>query len=250
MGKNGNRARMRMPCHSCALREFECFAPFSKSEEEFMIEFKSGELDVDPGSTIVLEGSMSPHLYTVLEGTGIRHKTLEDGRRQVLGFVFPGDFVGLQTAVMEEMQHTVEAVTKMVLCVFQRSEFYSMYLRIPERGFDVTWLAAREEHLLGDHLMTVGRRNADERVAFGLWTLHRRALDVGLATRRKMDMPFTQQDVADALGLSLVHTNKMLRRLKERGIAEWSSRTLHIHDVERLKSLAGVDEETSRRPLI
>lgn len=251
MGKNGNGVRSQENCKTCVLRQFDCFAPFSDAEEQFMLGFKSGELVVEAGSTIVLEGAVSPHLFTVLDGNGIRHKSLEDGRRQVLGFLFPGDFVGLQGAVMNEMQHTVEAVTRMVLCVFQRRDLYSMYVKIPERGFDVTWLAAREEQVLGDHLMTVGRRNADERVAFGLWLLHQRARSVGMASKSRMEMPFTQQDLADALGLSLVHTNKMLRRLKDRGIVEWSSRTLHILDGERLMALAGVDEEVSRqRPLI
>lgn len=250
MKKNGADP-MRMSCARCKLRSFDCFAPLTEAEEEFMVEFKSGELDLDPGSSIVLEGSSSPHLFTVLEGIGIRHKTLADGRRQVIGFVFPGDFVGLQAAVMEEMQHTVEAVTKMLLCVFRRNDFYKMFVRVPERSFDVTWLAAREEHLLGDQLLTVGRRSAEERVAYGLYMLHRRAKEVGLASEGKMEMPFTQQDVADALGLSLVHTNKTLKRLKEKKIAEWSARTLKIFDAEKLKAVGGIEDDTARlRPLM
>lgn len=242
---------MRVRCSQCPLRKLSCFEPFSEAEEEFMPNFKSGELDVDPGSAIIMEGSASPHLFTVLEGVATRYKTLPDGRRQVIGFVFPGDFVGLQAAVLEEMQHTVEAASKMLLCVFQRADFYKMFKYIPERGFDVSWLAAREEHFLGDQLLTVGRRSGEERVAFGLWTLHRRAYDVGLATETSMGMPFTQQDVADALGLSLVHTNKTLRKFKERGIAEWTSGTVRILDPEKLRDIAGASDAPSPpRPLI
>ncbi|WP_367150962.1 cyclic nucleotide-binding domain-containing protein [Leisingera sp. F5] len=67
---------------------------------------------------ILLEGSNSPQLYTVLKGVGTRYATLENGRRQVTNFLFPGDFAGLQTSLMGEMKHSVEAGTPMALCVF------------------------------------------------------------------------------------------------------------------------------------
>ena len=242
---------MRVHCASCPLRKQECFEDFDEAEEEFMEGFKTGELDVDPGSAVIMEGSTSPHLFTVLQGAGIRYKTLEDGRRQVIGFVFPGDFIGLQAAVMMEMEHTVEATTKMLLCVFRRSAFHRMFTQIPARGFDVAWLAAREEYFLGDHLLTVGRRNGLERVAFGIWAIHRRARDVGLATDTVMDMPFTQQNMADALGLSLVHTNKTLRKLRRENVVKWHGRTLQIIDPDKLFELAKVDDTPPRkRPLL
>lgn len=216
-----------------------------------MEDFKSGELFLDRGSTIVSEGTTSPHLFTVLEGAAIRYKTLEDGRRQVIGFSLPGDFIGLQAAVMDEMQHTVEAATRIRLCVFNRSDFFELFRQQPHRGFDVSWLAAREEYFLGDSLLSVGRRSAIERVAFGLQALHRRAREVGMATEQQMDMPFTQQDLADALGLSLVHTNKTLKRLRERGAIVWSSGQLRILDADLLADIAGIDDTPNQvRPLM
>lgn len=242
---------LRVRCTACPLRALPCFAPFTEEEAAFMATFKAGELDVDKGSAIVMEGFGSPHLFTVLEGMGTRSKTLPDGRRQVIGFVFPGDLIGLQAAVLEEMQHTVQASTKMLLCVFRRADFYRLFRETPERGYDVSWLAAREEFFLGDSLLTVGRRDAIAKVAFGLWTLHRRACDVGLATESAMDMPFTQRDLADALGLSLVHTNKTLRALSERQVVDWSDRMIRIHDMAALKEIAQIEDAPPRlRPLI
>jgi len=214
--------------------------------------FKSGEMTVQRGTLILNEGTVTPFLFTVLEGCALRFMTLEDGRQQVIGFVFPGDFIGLQSAMLSEMHHSVQAATPMRLCVFDKTDFRRLYETCSQRAFDVTWLAAREEHFLGNHLMTVGRRSAVERVAFGLWTLHRRAHDVGLASKTAMDMPFTQQNLADALGLSLVHTNKMLRQLARRRIASWAARRLTLLDPERLRRLALVEEEgeSPKRPLI
>jgi len=241
----------RIACRDCPLRKRMCFSQFTGDEIAFMESFKSGELDMDPGSPLVMEGSASPHLFTVLSGMAKRYKTLADGRRQVIGFVFPGDFVGLQSAVMDEMQHTVEAVTKVRLCVFNRADYWRLFHEQPARGYDVSWLAAREEYFLGDHLLSVGRRGAEERIAFALWALHRRASDVGIAAGDAMDMPFTQQDVADALGLSLVHTNKTLRKLRTKGVVEWASRRLTILDAAALVKVAGVEEPPPRlRPLL
>jgi CRP-like cAMP-binding protein len=93
---------------------------FSAEELAFMLSFKSGELSVAAGTTVLMEGTTSPHLYTVLSGWGIRYKALADGRRQILNFVLPADFIGLQAAILDEMQHSVEALTDVVLCVFPR----------------------------------------------------------------------------------------------------------------------------------
>ncbi len=245
------KAPMRTPCRKCPLRAREAFKPLDDDELAFMESFKSGELHIDRGTTIVSEGTRTPHLFTILDGAAVRYKTTEDGRRQVIGFGLPGDFIGLQSAVMDEMQHTVEAATRMRLCVFGRGDFFRLFEAKPERGFDVAWLAAREEYFLGDHLLTVGRRSAIERVAFGLHTLHKRALSVGMATRDSMAIPFTQQDLADALGLSLVHTNKTLKRLRERGVVSWAAGVLEIKDAESLAALAGAEEARDPvRPLM
>ncbi|HBS49990.1 MAG TPA: Crp/Fnr family transcriptional regulator, partial [Rhodobacteraceae bacterium] len=82
-------------------------------ELAFMDRFKVGELRVDPGTPILTEGANAPQFYTILSGMGLRDKTLEDGRRQVVSFVFPGDLVGLQAGVMEEMAHSAVAATEM-----------------------------------------------------------------------------------------------------------------------------------------
>ena len=84
--------------------------------------FKAGELVVDPGATILLEGTNSAHVFTVLSGWAFRFKSLEDGRRQILNFSLPGDFLGLQGSIFDKMQHSVEALTAAVLCVFPREK--------------------------------------------------------------------------------------------------------------------------------
>ena len=110
----------QMLCTQCPLRSAPMLRDFSAEELAFMLSFKSGELSVAAGTTVLMEGTTSPHLYTVLSGWGIRYKALADGRRQILNFVLPADFIGLQAAILDEMQHSVEALTDVVLCVFPR----------------------------------------------------------------------------------------------------------------------------------
>ena len=229
---------MTTDCRNCPLRKMDIFAPMNTDEVEFMRKFKAGELNVDPGTPLLMEGSNAPQLYTVLSGLGIRDKLLENGERQVIGLVFPGDFIGLQAGVMGKMGHSVEARTNMRLCVFNRSEFYSFFRAHPSRAFDITWLAAVEEHFLGESLASVGQRTAIQAVAWALVKLYQRAEALGLVTNNRMELPFTQRDLADALGLSLVHTNKTLGKLKERQLASWSDRALQINSLDSLADVA------------
>ena len=79
--------------------------------------------------------------------------------------------VGLQGTLMNEMEHSVEALTPLTLCVFPRSKLYELYSQFPNLAFDITWLAAREEQLIDEHLVSLGRRNALERTAYLLLNL-------------------------------------------------------------------------------
>ncbi len=243
---------MPVQCRNCPIRKRPLFAPMSESEVDFMEGFKTGELEVDPGTTLMLEGSNSPQLYTALEGMGIRYKSFASGERQVIGFVLPGDFIGLQAGVMDAMQHSVEATTKMRLCVFDRKRLWSLFQDHPERAYDLTWISAVEEHFLGESLSVVGQMSGIERVARAIAQFHDRGNALGMVEGKRMPLPFRQQDLADALGLSLVHTNKMLRRLCAEGIAEWKNGWLKVLDSARLCETAQLpaDREPMTRPLI
>ena len=243
--------RRQVPCEKCPLRPMRVFREFSPDELAFISDFKSGELTAKAGTTLFLQGAHVAHLYTLLSGWAFRYMTLPDGRRQILNFAFPGEFLGLQGSVLNEMQHSVEILTPAVLCVFPREKLWDLYTRFASLAFDVTWLAAREEQLVDEHLLSVGRRSALERVAFLLLHLYRRAEDVGLAKNKIVQFPFTQQHVADALGISLVHTNKTLRRLYNMRIVSWRDRTFKILDGDKLSELAIYDvRDRQPRPLM
>lgn len=227
------------------------FREFSAREMGFVSRLKRGELFVDKGAIVLAEGTRNPHLYTVLSGWGFRYKLLPDGRRQIVNFVMSGDLIGLQGSLMGEMQHSVESLSSMVLCVFERGELMSLYREHPDLAYDVTWLASREECMLDENLLSVGRRTAIERLAYLLAFLIGRASAVGLTNGDPPELPITQQHVADTLGLSLVHTNKTIRKLHDRKLLRWRDRGCEVLDVEGLKKLAGWDGNSEGiRPFI
>lgn len=236
---NGSPNGQITPCALCPLRKRPGLREFSAEELAFVKMFKVDELRVDAGVSFLREGTHSEYLYTVLNGWGFRYKMLDDGRRQILNYALPADMVGLQGTLMHEMQHSVEALTPLVLCVFPRGKLWDLYSRLPSLAFDITWLAAREEQLIDEHLVSLGRRTALERTAFLLLHLFLRAEEASLVKNASIQFPFTQQHVADTLGMSLVHTNKTLKRLFLTNAVRWKDRVFEVVDRAALARIAG-----------
>jgi CRP/FNR family transcriptional regulator, anaerobic regulatory protein len=241
----------KVPCDACPLRALPALRDFADQELAFIKEFKSGELAVEAGTSLLLQGNSTAHLYTALSGWAFRYKLLPDGRRQILNYVLPADFIGLQASMLDEMQHSVETLTDMLLCVFPREKLWDLYRHYPSLAFDVTWLAAREEQILDEHLLNVGRRTALERTAFLLLHLFVRAEQVQLTKGDTLAFPLTQQHVADTLGMSLVHLNRMLKRLAATRTIRWRAKSLEILDRDALAQIAGYDlAEKYARPFV
>jgi CRP/FNR family transcriptional regulator len=235
------------PCAQCPLRTRKSLRDFTPDELVFVQAFKSDEITIPAGASFLRQGTRNEQLFTVLSGWAFRYKMLDDGRRQILNFALPADLVGLQGSLMEEMEHSVEALTDVRLCVFPRERLWDLYSKFPSLAFDVTWLAAREEQLLDEHLLTLGQRTALERTAYVLLLLFVRAQEIGMTSGKNIQFPFTQQHLADTLGMSLVHTNKTLKRLYAEGVVRWKDRIFELLDRDGLVRIAGSDVETKRR---
>lgn len=241
----------KTPCKDCPLRRLPIFENKSAQQLQFIQTFKIGEMSIDQGGPIYLEGANSPYLFTVLEGWAFRFKSLRDGRRQIVNYALAGDFIGLQNSLAASMEHGVEALTNMRLCVFSRDKLFSLFVEHPSLGFDLTWLAAREERFLDDNLLAVGRRTATERIAYLIAHLFSRSRELNLVKDGRLELPMTQQHFADTLGLSLVHLNKTLRKLRATGLVVLDGRGVFVKDEAALAKLAGMSGPSrERRPLI
>ncbi len=242
----------QVDCHACPLRNRPLFEPAVGAELEFVSKFKMGELHCRPGGAIYLEGATSPHLFTIFSGWGFRYKTLPDGRRQILNYVLPGDFIGLQATLSQPMQHGIEALTELRLCTFSRDRLDELFRHHPSIARGLTWLAAREERILDEQLLAVGQRRSGERIAYLLWHLMRRARESGLVDNKgPLVLPMTQQHLADTLGMSLVNFNKTLQRLRRSKVFTFVDRRLEIIDEAGMARLALADQRPmEKRPLI
>jgi CRP/FNR family transcriptional regulator len=237
------------PCETCALRKHKLFTDFTPTDLEFMKEFRAGEVALRAGEVLFHEGDEHAFLYTAKEGQGARFKHLPNGERQLVNFIFPGDVVGLQGIVSGTAAATAIAASPMVLCRFNKRDLASLFRDNPDRAYALTWIAAMEEHFLGETIATLGQRSAVQRMAWALLKIHKRLSAVGLAPQGVAYFPFKQRDLADALGLSLVHTNKTLAKL--RPYVCWVNDSLSIHEMKALAQIALADLETpQRRPLL
>ncbi len=247
-------------CSACRLRQTGAFTAVKPDELAFVEAFRSGTSQVSAGGTIIHEQKSNGKLFTLYSGWAFRYKTLSDGRRQILNFLLPGDFIGLQQEFADGAMHGIEAVTEVALCVFPRDGLWDLFRQYPSLGYDVTWLSAREEGVVDDILLTAGRRNATERVAMLLMHLYRRLVRIGLErkgtgdtndTTAWVDFPINQQHIADNLGLSLVHTNKTLRRLQRLGLHEIKDGRLRLLNTKALERIAEYYDMPPRKvPLV
>ena len=235
------------------MRALPLFVPYAPGDLDLIQSLKREHRTMAAGADIIREGQTDAPLFTLFSGWAFRYKTLSDGRRQILNFLLPGDFIGLQQKMTDAAAHGVEALTDVSLCTFQRDALWALHRAAPSIGFDITWLAAHEESLVDDNLLSVGRRSAEERIATLLIQLFKRAAAVmPEGGANGVPFPLTQQHIADGLGLSLVHTNKTLRRLERRGLHRIEGGRLHLRDARALVRLADLygDGKPQPRPLI
>ncbi|WP_291296529.1 Crp/Fnr family transcriptional regulator [Elioraea sp.] len=239
-----------LPCTLCTLRPLPGFKPAREGELAFIARRKVGQLRVRAGAGVISEGGADDRIYTLLAGWAFRYKSLPDGRRQILNILLPGDIIGLQAELLDAMAHGVEALTDVSLCVFARDMVWSVFRVHPALALDLTWLAAHEERLVDDAILSIGRRTALERVAALLVHLYKRAVASGLLDGGSVPFPLTQAHIADTLGLSVVHTNRTLQRLRRAGLADTAGGRLVLGDLRGLRRVAQYWEQPAPpRPL-
>ena len=244
-------------CQNCRLRKTGGFTLVKPDELAFIQGYRSGTSTVKAGGTVIYEQKPIGKLFTVYDGWAFRYKTLSDGRRQILNFLLPGDLIGLQQEFADGAMHGIEALTDVSLCVFQRDGLWDLFRNHPSLGYDVTWMSAREEGFVDDILVTAGRRNATERVAMLLMHLYRRVERIKPEHKDAggggswIDFPLKQQHIADSLGLSLVHTNKTMRRLHKLGLHELVDGRLRLLNTKALERIADYfDAPPKKVPLL
>lgn len=222
-------------------RKLRIFTALSDREIAWLDTAMAEMKTVGPNVELVRPESVSNQVYVLQAGWAYRYKALPDGRRQVLNFVVPGDFIGMRAHFFGISDHSIISLTDATISTFSAFDIANLFQDFPKLAAAITWSAAREEAMLAEHVVRLGRRNALERTAHLLLELLNRLKAVDAASGRSYAFPISQQLLADTLGLSVVHVNRTLRKLRLRGLIKIETGRILIKDVEEMERLAAYD---------
>jgi len=196
------------------------------------------KVTVKKGQDIIVQGYEYKTLDIVDSGFGLRFTLLHQGGRQILNAVLPGDVVGFPGSFFERAIFSVMAATPMNLHRVSFEAFTELCKQRTNIAIALIWFAAREASIYAHHLVNAGRRTPLERVAHFLLETHFRLKTVGCASENSFELPFSQESIGDALGLSAPHVNRMLSELRHQGLIGTQNHTINILDRAALQILA------------
>lgn len=223
------------------VRKLSAAFDLSEAEKAYLVDLQGAPRGVPAGRQIVVEGEAYTDIHFLHDGWAFRTKVLPDGRRQIFGYLVPGDVIGLRSSLLTYADDTVEALTDCQISSFSLDRLYDACRNHPRLIIALMWSAAHEQSMLSEQIMRIGRRNALERVAHFFLELLRRLQLVDEAGRRSYVLPLTQELIADTLGLSIVHVNRTLRKLRQRGLVDIENGRLVIHNLRELVAVADFD---------
>jgi CRP-like cAMP-binding protein len=215
-------------------RKLENFAPLSREDRRVLANAVRQSRRVPARTDIIREGERPDDVHLVLEGFACRYKIVPDGRRHIMAYLVPGDLCDVHVFILKEMDHGICTLSDCRVVDIPRDRILEMLER-PAVARALWWSALVDEATLREWLVNVGRRPAEQRVAHLLCELLMRLQTVGLANADSYELPVTQSDLAETVGLTLVHVNRVLQRLRSTGMITLRNKRLVINDAQALK---------------
>lgn len=192
------------------------------------------------GEDIVREGDYTETVHVILEGHGFRYKTLPEGKRQIIGYLVPGDFCDLYGFLLDKMDHGMAARTACRVADLTEEHILMLTAR-PALARALWWSELVQAAILREWLVNMGRRTPSARIAHILCELLVRLQAVGEATDDSFRLELSQTELGDTVGLTTVSVNRALQRLRRAGLIRQTSRDITIPDVAALKAFADFD---------
>ena len=217
---------------SALVQKLNRFLPLKPDELASLAGLEARRRPITAHTEIVHERQEGHHAFILQEGWACAYKLLPDGGRQVIDFSVPGDFMGLRSVLLRTSDHGFAAVTDIVVAEVSARQMIDTFQRVPRLGAAILWAASRDEAMVVEHLVNIGRRNALVRTAHLLLELGLRLQLVGLGSESGFVCPLNQYLMADALGLTAIHVNRVLRQLRERGLVTFREGRVEFHDLK------------------
>ena len=187
---------------------------------------------------IVREGEHSPDIHVVISGLACRYKILQDGGRQIMAFLVAGDPCDAEIFILKEMDHSICTLTPSVIASIPGDTMKDLLLNRPGIALAFWWNTLQDEGVLRERIIDEGRRDAYSRIAFLIYEILLRLRAVGVMDDESFEFPITQTDLADATGLTPVHVNRMLQRLREEGLITAEGKRWTVLDPAGLRKAA------------
>jgi len=197
-----------------------------------------GELSIRRRRDLIVDGYEYRKLCFVKDGYAVRYKLLRNGKRQILNVVLPGDIIGLPGSFYERAVYSVSAITDLTMNVCALDAYVQLCYERPQFGLALSWIAVQEATTYAEHIIDVGRRTPIERLSHFLLELHVRLRAVDRAEETSFTLPFSQEVIADVLGLSVPHLNRMMQKLRSEKLIADSERRIEFTDIDAIQALA------------
>lgn len=186
---------------------------------------------------LIREGDAPRSLYLVLDGWACHYRTLEDGRRQTVDFAVPGDLCDLNLFILDRMDHSIGAITNLKVAEIDRDDFLHVVTNFPNITTALWWQELVSKSIHREWIVNVGLRTALERIAHLFCEMFLRLETVSLTDGYSCDFPLTQQDIADATGMTPVHVNRTIQELRRQGLVTLEKQKLTIPDMLALQTV-------------
>jgi CRP-like cAMP-binding protein len=240
LGNRANGAPVRfVRSESLLARRIANQVELSKEELSALNTLESKLVEIKRGQELAKEGEGRHKAYILHSGWACSYKLTPRGGRQIVRFPIPGDIMGYRSLLLPKSDQFLCVLTDAVVSPVEGPQAMDVFVRYPRLGTAILQTLSREEAMVVDHFASVGRRSAVERVAYFFLQLAERLSLVGLATDMRFKCPLNQHVIGDALGLSAIHVNRVLRQLRELNLLTMNGCEVVIHDRAALEDLSG-----------
>ena len=223
-------------------RKLALFVPLSESDRRLLDRLTATEELFRTDTDIVAEGMMPRSVFLLQEGMAVRYRNLPDGRRQIMTFLLPGDLCDPHIFLLRAMDHSIGTLTPVRVSPISRQGLMKTFATRPRISAALWWASLQEEAMLRERIVSLGRRDARGRIAYLVCELLWRHAAIGRAEGEAFRLPLTQTELGDALGLTPVHVNRVLREFREQRLIAMEGRLLRVLDVARLQDIAAFDD--------
>jgi CRP-like cAMP-binding protein len=219
------------------------FIPLSSVEVDALQNAIGREERIAPRQTLVEAGEKPPIAFVLIRGMAYRFQLISDGRRHILSLMLPGDFFDLHSYLLRTVSYSIATLIPTTIAVMDRACTDNLITHHPRLAAGFRCCSQQEEAILHARLIGLGRANARRRLAFLLCEMVCRQRAIGLTEDHSVWLPLTQADMADMLGLTPVHVNRVIQEFRRENLIRMERRRLTLSDYGNLAKLAEFDGE-------